>query len=79
VSGHPQLRHRHFFEIEDHPVTGRHELPSLPFRVTGIDHWITRAAPTLGQHTAEVLGEAGVGEDELARLVRDAIIGTEPR
>ncbi len=79
VSGHPQLRHRHFFEIEDHPVTGRHELPSLPFRVTGIDHWITRPAPTLGQHTAEVLGEAGVGEDELARLARGGIIGTELR
>lgn len=30
--------------------------------------------PTVGQHTAEVLAAAGVGEDEIARLVADGLI-----
>jgi len=70
----PQLRHRRLFEVEDHPVTGRHELPTFPVRFTHVDHWHRRASPTLGQHNAEVLTEIGLGED-LDRLAELGIIG----
>ena len=35
-------------------------------------------APTLGQHTDEVLRELGVTDAELDRLRADHVIGTEP-
>jgi crotonobetainyl-CoA:carnitine CoA-transferase CaiB-like acyl-CoA transferase len=57
----PQLRHRRLFEDEDHPVTGRHAIPALPFRFSRIDRWVHRPSPTLGQHNDEVLTELGFG------------------
>ncbi len=70
----PQLRHRGLFELEDHPVTGRHELPGMPFRYSDVDAWMTRPSPTLGQHNEEVLSEVASPE-ELTDLRRDGVIG----
>ena len=70
----PQLRDRGLFEVEDHPVTGRHELPGMPFRYSDVDAWMTRPSPTLGQHNDEVLSEVASAE-ELTDLRRDGIIG----
>jgi crotonobetainyl-CoA:carnitine CoA-transferase CaiB-like acyl-CoA transferase len=76
----PQMRHRGFFEVEDHPVTGPNDLPVMPFRFrhqTG--PWLRRPAPTLGQHNEEVLGGIlGLTADELADLSAAGIIGTRP-
>jgi crotonobetainyl-CoA:carnitine CoA-transferase CaiB-like acyl-CoA transferase len=76
----PQLRHRGFFEVEDHPVTGPNDVPVMPFRFrhqTG--PWLRRPAPTLGQHNAEVLGGIlGLTDAELAALEASGIIGTRP-
>jgi crotonobetainyl-CoA:carnitine CoA-transferase CaiB-like acyl-CoA transferase len=45
----------------------------------GPAHSWTGPAPTLGQHTAEVLrDELGIGDDELARLEAEHVIGTIP-
>ncbi len=78
VAANPQLRHRGLFELERHPVTGDHEIPTLPFRFTGVGGWLRRPSPVLGQHNAEVLGELGIGPDELTRLEADGIIGNRP-
>ena len=79
---------RGFFEVLDHPVTGRRGLPSLPFRYrrreAAIDTgptrgWLRTPPPTLGQHTDEVLGSLlGLGDDELARLRAEGITGDRP-
>ena len=56
VAGNAQLRSRGFFEVLDHPVVGRYEVPSLPVRLVGAGGgWYRTAAPTVGQHSAEVL------------------------
>jgi crotonobetainyl-CoA:carnitine CoA-transferase CaiB-like acyl-CoA transferase len=70
----PQLRHRRLFEVVDHPVVGRHEIPTMPFRFSHVDRWATRPAPTLGQHNDEVLGEVATTA-ELERLRDDGVIG----
>jgi crotonobetainyl-CoA:carnitine CoA-transferase CaiB-like acyl-CoA transferase len=70
----PQLRYRRLFEVEDHPVTGRHEIPAMPFRFSRIDRWATRPSPTLGQHNDEVLSEVTTA-DELGRLREAGVIG----
>jgi crotonobetainyl-CoA:carnitine CoA-transferase CaiB-like acyl-CoA transferase len=69
-----QLRHRRLFEVEDHPVTGQHDIPIMPFRLTGVDRWLRFASPTLGEHNDEVLGEVATA-DELAALREAGVIG----
>jgi crotonobetainyl-CoA:carnitine CoA-transferase CaiB-like acyl-CoA transferase len=70
----PQLQHRRLFEVEDHPVTGAHQVPTLPFRFATVDRWLRRPSPTLGQHNEEVLAEVASPE-ELAALRARGLIG----
>jgi crotonobetainyl-CoA:carnitine CoA-transferase CaiB-like acyl-CoA transferase len=77
----PQLHHRGFFEVVDHPVVGAHEYLGLPmsFPRLGKRRWFRTAAPMLGQHNADVLGELlGLGADELEELERLAVVGDHP-
>jgi crotonobetainyl-CoA:carnitine CoA-transferase CaiB-like acyl-CoA transferase len=79
AAANPQLRARGFFESETHPVTGTHELPGLPMRFSELARWYGAPAPTLGQHTEEVLRELlGLGDDALAELRAERITGTRP-
>ncbi|MEU8132242.1 CoA transferase [Streptodolium elevatio] len=80
IESDPQLEHRGFLNRVVHPVAGEHRVPGLPFRLASVSGpWVTRAAPTLGEHTAEVLcGELGLTEDELANLTEKGITGTTP-
>jgi len=71
----PQLQFRSLFETEDHPVTGAHEVPMLPFRFAHVARWLRRPSPSLGQHNDEVLAELGVDVDERELLRRTRVIG----
>jgi crotonobetainyl-CoA:carnitine CoA-transferase CaiB-like acyl-CoA transferase len=81
IAQNSQLLHRGYFGLEQHPVTGDHPVPTVPFQLAsrrGRD-WITRHAPTLGEHNREVLGgELGLSDDELAALEASGLIGTRP-
>jgi crotonobetainyl-CoA:carnitine CoA-transferase CaiB-like acyl-CoA transferase len=77
IAHNPQLRHRGLFEMEVHPVTGSHELPTMPFRFSDVTAWMYRPAPTLGQHNDEVLGEVA-SPAELVELRRAGVIGERP-
>jgi crotonobetainyl-CoA:carnitine CoA-transferase CaiB-like acyl-CoA transferase len=76
----PQLRARRYFEPVTHPLVGEHEYPGWPMRFSGgPDRYWRDPAPLLGQHNDEVLrGELGVGDDELARLRQQHVIGDAP-
>ncbi|MCU1487169.1 MAG: L-carnitine dehydratase/bile acid-inducible protein [Actinomycetia bacterium] len=74
IDANPQLRHRRLFEVEDHPVTGRTDVPTMPFRFASVERWMRLPSPTLGQHNDEVLGEVA-DADELAALRRAGAIG----
>jgi len=74
----PQVVHRGLFEPEDHPVTGRHRVPGLPFRLESAARWVRSPAPLLGQHNDEVLGELGIDAARRAELRALGIIGEEP-
>ncbi|MGZ4564810.1 MAG: CaiB/BaiF CoA transferase family protein [Mycobacterium sp.] len=51
----PQYRHRGFFQQVTHPVLGGAAYPTVPYGFSASPARITSAAPTLGQHTGEVL------------------------
>ena len=75
----PQLVHRGFYEQVDHPVnpTARHS--TLPMRIsTGPRRFHTSPAPLLGQHNHEVLSGLGLGDEEIAELADQGIVGTAP-
>ena len=81
VIDNPQLVHRGFFEPLTHPSTGPGLYPCPPFaRPDGVEHWLHRPPPTLGQHNTEVLTElCGLTATDLERLAADGVIGTRPK
>jgi crotonobetainyl-CoA:carnitine CoA-transferase CaiB-like acyl-CoA transferase len=78
LSSHPQLIARRFFEDLDHPVIGRQPVAGPPFRFSSIGGWMTRAAPTLGQHNYEVFESLGMSEADVKALEAEGIIGERP-
>jgi crotonobetainyl-CoA:carnitine CoA-transferase CaiB-like acyl-CoA transferase len=78
-SAHPQMQARGFYEELDHPVVGRHPVPTVPFRYAGVERWLRGPAPTLGQHNRAVLcGIAGLAEDEVDAMEAQGVLGTRP-
>ena len=71
----PQTLARDFFVDIHHPEVGHLVHPGAPFKMSDTPWEVRRAAPLLGQHTADVLrGELGVAEDELAVLHAQGVI-----
>jgi crotonobetainyl-CoA:carnitine CoA-transferase CaiB-like acyl-CoA transferase len=80
ASLHPQHVARGFFEEIEHPVVGRQPVPGVPFRYASVARWLSRPAPTLGQHNRELLGGLlGLDDAEIAALEAEGVIGTRPR
>jgi crotonobetainyl-CoA:carnitine CoA-transferase CaiB-like acyl-CoA transferase len=76
---HPQFAARGFHQVVDHPVNGPLPIPTQPFRVGGVDRWISTPAPRFGQHTDEVLTELlGLTESDLAALRSDGTVADRP-
>ncbi len=63
------FRGRGFWETVSHPVMGEFELPGRPFIMQEGGWDIRRSAPLLGQHTEEVLREAGLSADRIERIL----------
>ncbi|OBA80799.1 CoA-transferase [Mycobacterium sp. 1164966.3] len=51
----PQYRHRGFFREVIHPVLGAAAYPTVPYALSESPAEISSAAPSLGQHTADVV------------------------
>jgi crotonobetainyl-CoA:carnitine CoA-transferase CaiB-like acyl-CoA transferase len=55
------------------------KLPKLPFRSEAYEFDIRRPPPRLGQHTREVLAEAGLAPPEIDAIMAEAALEGEPR
>jgi crotonobetainyl-CoA:carnitine CoA-transferase CaiB-like acyl-CoA transferase len=79
VAANPQLRHRGLFELEEHAVTGSHEIPVIPFRFSHVARWLRSPAPTLGRDNDEILEELGYSPEAIARLRQSGLVGDLPQ
>lgn len=70
----PQIRHLGVFYEMDHPRYGKVKAPHGPVRVDSDRAIDFRPPPDLGEHTEEVLREAGVTMEHIARLREQGII-----
>jgi crotonobetainyl-CoA:carnitine CoA-transferase CaiB-like acyl-CoA transferase len=75
-SGNEQLAAIGMLEQPDHPVTGRHTVPGIPWRLSNGPNGLRRPAPMLGQHTAEVLVELGFSPTEIEALLASGAVRT---
>lgn len=57
----------------DHPIIGEMRTIGPPTKFSGIDFSVRSAAPWLGQHTADLLREAGLTDDEVRAAFTDGV------
>lgn len=71
----PQLQARGHFVPFVHPLLQRAaSMPGAPYLLSETPWHLYRPAPSLGQHTAEVLAEVGVSQDDLQRLFAAGVV-----
>ncbi len=64
----PHVQAREMVVELEHPTAGRVKNIGIPVKLSETPGAIRRPAPTLGQHTDEVLGELGLVPDEIVAL-----------
>jgi crotonobetainyl-CoA:carnitine CoA-transferase CaiB-like acyl-CoA transferase len=75
----PQVKHNGSFVEYDHPTEGRVKTPGFPIKFSKTPSEVARGAPLAGEHTREVLGEAGFDAATIDRLEKAGVIATTKR
>jgi crotonobetainyl-CoA:carnitine CoA-transferase CaiB-like acyl-CoA transferase len=71
----PQLKARRMIVDAEHPLGGSYTHIGSPLKLSGTPCDLHRlVAPTLGEHTQEILKELGVSEDDLDHLHQTGVI-----
>ncbi len=73
---HPQTQARGMVVEVDHPQAGRVRALGCPLHFSVTPTSTARAAPLLGEHTREVLAEAGFSVAEIERLIATGAVAT---
>lgn len=71
----PQAKHNRTIFDAQHPEAGTMRYIRYPGHLSQTPASLHRHPPRLGEHTDEILGEAGLGEAEIAALRESGIIG----
>jgi crotonobetainyl-CoA:carnitine CoA-transferase CaiB-like acyl-CoA transferase len=69
----PHLAATGFFALEQHPSEGTLRTMRTPTSWSDSPPGAQRPAPRLGEHSAEVLKEAGYSDAEIARMAKDGV------
>lgn len=70
----PHLVATGFFKSFEHPTEGLLKQTGVPSTWSSTQPSIRQAAPALGEHTLEILRQAGIGESEIARLIAAGVV-----
>jgi crotonobetainyl-CoA:carnitine CoA-transferase CaiB-like acyl-CoA transferase len=70
----PQVQHRRMVYDIDHPVIGPMKTLGLPLKSDGELTQIRKPAPLHGQHTEEVLHEAGYTDSQVRGLLAEGVV-----
>jgi crotonobetainyl-CoA:carnitine CoA-transferase CaiB-like acyl-CoA transferase len=65
----PQVAHNGTFVEFDHPSEGHVKMPGFPIRFSRTPSRVMRGAPQVGEHSREVLLEAGFSNEAIEKLV----------
>ncbi len=72
----PQIKHNGTFVEYNHPTEGHVKTPGFPIRFSKSPSRVERGAPLAGEHTREVLREAGLAEDRIEDLLGAGVVAT---
>ena len=72
----PQIKHNGAFVEYDHSTEGHVKTPGFPIKFSKTPSKVERGAPLAGEHTREVLAEAGYDTATIDRLEKAGVIGT---
>jgi crotonobetainyl-CoA:carnitine CoA-transferase CaiB-like acyl-CoA transferase len=70
----PQVIHNESIVELEHPVHGAYPVPNTPFRLHGTPVGPSRYAPRLGEHSVEILAEAGFNQGEIDSLLAHGVV-----
>lgn len=73
----PQVQHNNTFIEIEHTKAGKIRTVNIPFTMSETPGEIKRASPLVGEHTREIMKEAGYSTDEIKRLFKENIIYEE--
>jgi formyl-CoA transferase len=71
---HPQLKATNLFQTMEHPSEGKVRYVRPPTKFARTPASVRSPAPLVGQHSCELLREAGFGEDEIQTLLAGKIV-----
>lgn len=71
----PQIKHNGTFIEYDHPTEGRVKTPGFPIKFSKTPSQVDRGAPVTGEHTRDVLKEAGYDDQKIDALAGAGVIG----
>jgi crotonobetainyl-CoA:carnitine CoA-transferase CaiB-like acyl-CoA transferase len=70
----PQIRHNGTFIEYDHPTEGRIKAPGFPIKFSKSPAAVQRGAPLAGEHTREILREAGYDDETIGSLLGKGVL-----
>lgn len=73
----PQIKHNGTFVEYDHPTEGRVKVPGFPIKFSKTPSKVERGAPLTGQHTRDVLLEAGYEDEAIEKLIAAGAVAAQ--